>query len=156
MAQFERGLIDRAQLHALMAQHAQVLIEEMIYEREFPEESLWEQWRSRQHAKRWSAKHGEPRLRELLHALSEVEDFAPADLLWNAAHRHVPLYCFFRTKRAPIFRIQSLSTAAAKAEMVVEFSEGTSTTVVREKILLERDRRWIWQVISRQSYMPMG
>jgi hypothetical protein len=39
---------------------------------------------------------------------------------------------------------------------VVEYSEGKSTTVVRETFQLARDRRWQWQVISREAYMPMG
>jgi hypothetical protein len=156
IAQFECGLIDRSQLHAAMAQHAQVLIEEMLHEREFPEESRWEQWRNRLAANRLSAQHGEIRIRELLHALSDLDDFAPADLLWNVAHRHVPLHCFFRTKRAPIFRIKSMTSAAAQAQLVVEYSEGKSTTVVRETFQLARDRRWQWQVISREAYMPMG
>jgi hypothetical protein len=156
MEQFENGLIERTELHAMMAVHARALIDEMEVEHEFPLESRLEQWRNRHHAARLSARHGERRVREVFHALSELEDFFPAALLWNAAHLHVPLHCFIRSKRAPVFRVKKMNTSAASVTVWVEYSEVEGGEVIKEKIHLLRNRKWILEVVSRSSQDSIG
>lgn len=156
MEQFENGLIERAELHAMMAVHARALIDEMEVEHEFPLESRLEQWRNRHHAARLSARHGERRVREVFHALSELEDFFPAALLWNAAHLHVPLHCFIRSKRAPVFRVKKMNTSAASVTIWVEYSEREGGDMIKEKIHLLRNRKWILEVVSRSSQDSIG
>ena len=150
MEQFENGLIERAELHAMMAVHARGLIEEMEIEREFPLESRLEQWRNRHHAARLSARHGERRVREVFHALSTMEDFFPTNLLWNAAHFHVPLHCFIRSKRAPIFRVKKMNSNAASVTVWVEYNESDGGEIIHEKIHLLRNRKWILEVVKRE------
>jgi len=148
--QFENGLIDRHQLHAQMAVHARALIDEMELEWEFPLETRLEQWRNRHHASRLAAKHGERRVREVFHTLSELENFPPAALLWNASHHHVPLHCFLRTKRAPVFRVKKMNSTAVSATLWVEYNEGEGCELVQEKFHLVRNRRWLLEVVKRE------
>jgi hypothetical protein len=148
---FENGLIDRDELHAMMAIHARALISEMEVEWEFPLETRLEQWRNRHHASRLTVKHGERRIREVFHALAELENFAPAALLWNASHAHVPLHCFIRTKRAPLFRVKKMNTTAVSATIWVEYNEGEGRELVTEKFHLVRNRKWVLEVVKRES-----
>lgn len=150
MQQFESGKIDRTKLHAFMAIHARALIAEMEIEREFPLETKLELWRNRHHASRLSAKHGERRMREVFHALSEMDDFFPAGLLWNASHFHVPLHCFIRSKRAPIFRVKKMDSDASSATLWVEYKEEDGDEIIQEKIHLLRNRRWVLEVVKRE------
>ncbi|MFM2171295.1 MAG: hypothetical protein RI957_1524 [Verrucomicrobiota bacterium] len=150
MEQFESGLIDRDELHAMMAIHARTLIAEIQLEWEFPLETRLEQWRNRHHASRLASRHGERRVREVFHALAELENFPPAALLWNASHTHVPLHCFIRTKRAPLFRVKKMNTTAVSATIWVEYNEGGASELVREKIHLIRNRRWVLEVVKRE------
>jgi hypothetical protein len=151
MQQFEHGVIDRVELHEKMALHARALIEEMEIEHQHPLESLWEQLRNRHHAVRLSAKHGERRVREVLHALGELDDFIPAALLWNAAHFHVPLHCFIRCKRAPIFRVKKMTSTAMSVTVWIEYNEQEGEEIFREKIHLMRTRKWQLEVASREK-----
>ena len=148
--QFENGLIDRAELHAMMALHARALIAEMEYEYEFPLETRMDQWRNRYHVTRLASKHGERRLREVFHALSELDDFPPAALLWNASHFHVPLHCFVRCHRAPVFRVKKMESTAVGAILWLEYNDDEGREIVKEKIHLERNRRWILEVVQRE------
>lgn len=149
--QFENGLIDRDELHAMMAIHAKALIAEMEIEWQFPLETRMEQWRNRHHASRLAAKHGERRVREVFQALGELENFPPAGLLWNASHTHIPLHCFLRTKRAPLFRVKKMNTSAVSATVWVEYNEDEGKQVVTEKFHLVRNRRWILELVKREA-----
>jgi hypothetical protein len=148
--QFENGLIDRAELQAMMALHARALIAEMEWEYEFPLETRIDQWRNRHHANRLAAKHGERRVREVFHALGQMDDFLPAALLWNASHFHVPIHCFIRCRRAPVFRVKKMESTAVSATLWVEYNEYEGQELIKEKIHLERNRKWILEVISRE------
>jgi len=150
MQQFENGVIDRDELHEQMARHARALIAEMEIELEQPLESLWEQWRNRHHAARLMAKHGERRVREVFQALGELDDFPPASLLWNAAHFHVPLHCFLRSKRPPIFRVKKMSSTAVSVTVWIEYNECEGEEIISEKIHLERNRKWQLLVTKRE------
>ena len=91
--EYERGRISRAQLHALMNEHAVELIAEMVEARRNPLVAWFDEQLSRQAAARLIRKHGEDVLREVLSTLGELSHFPPAQLLWNAGHPDVPLHC---------------------------------------------------------------
>jgi hypothetical protein len=149
MQRFEQGRLSREELHAAMAEHSQVLIAEMTYEVENRQESWVERWRCRHHASRLANRHGESRMRDVLLALSLLPDFPPCNLLWNAAHTHVPLYCFFRLKRPPIFMIRMMRCINTFVEVEVEYSNDHEERI-REKMTLERGRSWDFQISTRK------
>lgn len=149
MEQFEQGMLTREELHAAMAHHGRDLIQEMEYEHQNREESFIERWRCKRHAARLANRHGEAIVREVLSTLATLQDFPPANLLWNAAHSHVPLFCFFRLKRAPLFLIRTMRWRNARMELEVEYSTKDHQRKV-EQFLLERGRRWDFQITSRK------
>lgn len=102
---FEEGRITRAQLHAGLEWHARGLVEEIIEAHENPIAAWWDNVLAKRAADRWANRHGVWRIRHILAALSKVPDFGPANLLWNALHPDVPLHCFFRLRKDPLFRI---------------------------------------------------
>lgn len=154
--QFERGLLTREELHEKMAIHARALIEEMEEEHANPLGSLVERWRNRHHASRLIAKHGERRVREVFHALSELEDFFPAGLLWNASHFHVPLHCFIRMQRAPLFRVKKMSSTPSSVTLEIEYSQHSNDLRHRETFHLVRNRRWLLEVVKRSNQDSIG
>lgn len=145
---YERGELSKEQLHAAMAMHAGELIDEMIEARKNPVAAYIEQLRNRTVAARLARRHGSTLLREILTALGVLTDFPPAQLLWNAPHREVPLHCFFRSKHEPLFRIVKLKAQPTKVRVVVEYGETSS--LVRETILLVRDRFQRLELSSRE------
>ena len=70
--------------------------------------------------------------------LSDVSGFPPARLLWNAAHRHVPLHCFIRAKKKPIFRVRSLELKKNSAKIDIEYQFDNASRMTRERFLLKR------------------
>ena len=149
MRQFEKGLISREELHEKMSRHAQVLIDEMESQHANPVESLIEQWRNRMQASRLAAKHGERCVREVFHALSELDDFPPALLLWNAAHPHVPLFCFIRMRSHPLFRVVAMQSSPASVTIEVEYTRHKNDLRTRAKFQFTRNRKWMLCITSR-------
>lgn len=131
-----------------MSMHAHELIDEMIEAHQNPVAAYIEQLRNRTVAARHARRHGSTALREILTALGRIPEFPPAQILWNAPHREVPLHCFFRTKHEPIFRIVKLKILATKARVVVEYGETRS--LVRETILLTRNRFQQFELNTRE------
>lgn len=141
-ASFERGEIERAELHALMALHARELIEEMEEDQMNPAAAWIEGLLARRASKRLTRLHGGRVLREVLIALSNVPDFPPAGYLWNAVHPDVPLYCFFRMRREPVFRILSVEAKAGGFRVLVEHGAAAKGKGARCGFLLKRDEKW--------------
>jgi hypothetical protein len=119
-ARFERGEIERPEMQAMMALHARELIHEMEEDYQNPAAALLETFRARRLAGRLIRRHGGRLLREVLVALAEVRDFPPARYLWNAHHPDLPLHCFLRIKREPVFRVLSLELTRDGLEVAVE------------------------------------
>lgn len=140
--QFERGEIEREELHAMMELHARALIAEMEEDRLNPFNALMEKLLTRQTVARLTRRHGHRLLREILAALAELPDFPPAIHLWNASHPDVPLHCFIRIRKEPRFRILKLTTADTRITVEVEFTTPPATQKTKQTITLNRDSRW--------------
>lgn len=141
-ASFERGEIERDELHALMALHARELIQEMEEDYQNPAAAWIEGLLARRMANRLVKLHGGRLLREILVALAEVPDFPPARYLWNAAHPDVALYCFFRIRREPVFRILSVEAKSGEFLVRVEHGEAAKGKGMRRSFLLKRNGLW--------------
>lgn len=76
------------------------------------------------------------RIREVLISLSEATGFPLAKYLWNAAHPDIPLYCFFRIRREPVFRILSIDETGDSVGLHVEIYRLRN----RQRIVLTRDK----------------
>jgi len=138
---FEAGLLTREQLHAALAFHARNLIEEVVEARENPIAAWWEGVLARKTAGRLAARHGERRLRAIFAALAEVPDFQPAQWLWNAHHPDVPLFCFLRLRREPVFRLIRIANEAGAVTVTVEYGDSDPRRVSRETLTLAHRRQ---------------
>lgn len=141
-AMFERGEIERDELHALMATHARDLIVEMEEDRLNPAAAWIENLLARQAMGRLARKHGARLLREILVALSDMPDFPPVRHLWNANHPDVPLHCFLRMRREPVFRILQLNRRDEVIELKVEHGDPKRGAGTKATFILRRDARW--------------
>jgi hypothetical protein len=138
----ERGEIERGEFQAMMAVHARVLISEIEEDYQNPAAAWIENLRARQAAGRLVRRHGSRLLRELLVALSDVPDFPPAGYLWNAGHPDIPLHCFLRIRRVPVFRILHLDHRSDSIELLVEHGEAGRGRGTRRMFVLKRDDHW--------------
>jgi hypothetical protein len=137
---FEDGELTREQLQAAMAWHGRRILDDIARARMEPAGSFLEQALSRRAAAKLAAAHGEAELREVFVALSELPDFPPAHLLWNAAHRDVPLYCFLRMRTEPVFRVVRFRVDRMMTVVEVEHGSSRKKLVTREEIRLRRNR----------------
>ncbi len=133
--------MSREEFREAMKANALEIIEEMEEDHLNPVAAFMEQMLCRRAASKLLKKHEESLIREVLQALSEVDDFPPARRLWNAAHPHIPLHAFFRSKREPVFRVITLEAMPQVVTITVEYSTAMHTQVIREEIRLRRDRR---------------
>jgi hypothetical protein len=136
--EFESGRMSRAEFQGAMAEHARELIAEMEEQRQNPVEAFVDFIRNRRLAKKLAKRHGEAAVREIFMALAEAPEFPPASLLWNANHRHVPLYCFIRDRKAPEFRVLDLQVEQNAAGILVEYGQRFRRGIVREAFKLRR------------------
>jgi hypothetical protein len=139
---FERGEIEREEMHALMALHARELIQEMEEDYQNPAAAWVERLLAKRATSRLVRRHSARLLREVLAALAEVPDFPPVRNLWNAAHPDVPLHCFLRIRREPVFRILSLESKAGEIRVLIEHGEAARGKGTRREFLLKRDDSW--------------
>jgi hypothetical protein len=141
-ARFERGEIERDELHAMMAAHARELITEMEQDYQDPAAAWIEALLARTAAALLVRKHGSRLIREILTALSEVPDFPDASHLWNADHPEVPIHCFLRIRREPVFRIVTLRKSGDEIELLIEHGKAGRGQAARRLFVLKRDDRW--------------
>ena len=141
-ALFERGEIDRDELQAMMAVHARELITEMEEDYQNPAAAWLETLLARRVAGRLARRHSGRLVREILVALAEVPDFPPARYLWNAAHPDVPLHCFLRMRREPVFRILKIARQSDVIELWVEHGDAGRGRATHRMFRLKRDDRW--------------
>lgn len=138
-AKYERGEIGFAEVNEMMAQHAKGLIEEMEEDYRNPAAALLEYLLTKRASGKLARKHGARLVREAFHAMSEVEGFPPANLLWNALHLDVPLHCFFRIRREPVFRVISMEQSGSWWIVVTEYGSRVKGRAERRKFLLQRN-----------------
>ncbi len=139
-ALYEGGRITREQLHAAMFIHQRRLLIEIAEARQNPVLAYLDEKLSRFAAARLERRHGERLIRQVLHALSELEGFPPSELLWNASHLDVPLHCFFRLRREPVFRIIRIEMQPLTVNVVLERGAASKKDTTREEYVLHRDR----------------
>lgn len=147
-ARFERGEIERDELQRQMALLAQEIIREMEEDYRNPAAAWWEGMLARRAMHRLQRIHGARLIREVLLALSTA-DFPAARFLWNADHPDVPLRCFLRMKKPPVFKLLSIRDAEGRCIVTFETSEETSGRVTKHTHILVRDARWILRLDGR-------
>jgi|JI6StandDraft_1071083.scaffolds.fasta_scaffold05979_2 hypothetical protein len=149
----DSGRISREEFRERMKECAEEIITEMEEDHLNPVAALLEQMISRRAASKLLRHHEEPLIREVLQALSEVDDFSPARWLWNAAHPHIPLHAFFRSKREPVFRVVTLEAMPQLVTVTVEYGTAGTDGVVREQLRMRRDRRGRLG-LERRQFVP--
>lgn len=147
-ASFERGEIERDEVHALMALHARELIHEMEEDHQNPAAALIETLLARRSAGRLARNHSSRLVREVLMALADASDFPPAKHLWNAAHPDVPLHCFLRMRREPVFRMVAIRPQGEKTLVEVEHGSSGRGKATRRTFVLKRDDGWRLRVLK--------
>lgn len=144
---FERGELEREEFQALMALHQRELIGEIEAERQHPAAALVERLLALRAARRLERRHGARLVREVFAALAEVEGFPAARWLWNALHPDVPLYCFLRMRREPVFRVLGLESAGDRVVVRVECGVPGEEKPVTREFELRRDAAWRLRVV---------
>ena len=135
---FERGEIDRDEFQSMMAVHQRELIDEIEEEHQNPLAAWVEARLAKSSVKKLLRKHTQFQIREVLVALSEAPGFPLAKYLWNAAHPDVPLHCFFRIRKEPVFQILSMKAIGDTVEVHLEIHRNKN----RQRITLVRDHLW--------------
>ncbi|MCW1883209.1 hypothetical protein OKA04_00610 [Luteolibacter flavescens] len=148
---FEAGLMTREQLHVAMSFHARTLIEEVVEASENPLAAWWEGLLAKKTAARLVSRHGERRVRAIFAALADVPDFLPAHWLWNANHPDVPVHCFLRLRKEPIFRIVSILNQGGILTVRVEYGANDKHETTREEFVLGQKLRGGFEVTSRRA-----
>lgn len=146
----DSGRITPEEFRQSMAVHAREIIQEMEQAHTNPLVAKFNDLMNRREAWKWSRKHGEPLIREVLCALMDEERFPPARWLWNAAHPHIPLHCFFRTRGTPLLRFVEMNVQPQAVTLVVEHGGSETLPPVREQFMLRRNRRTQLFVERRQ------
>lgn len=147
---YDGGSLSREQLREALQTHARELIDEMEDVHANPRGSWLETMINRHRAARLAGQHGEPKVREIMLALSEVPNFRPARYLWNADHPDVPLHCFLRSRREPLFQITRINSAPFTITVTVEHGSPKKGQATRELFTLERDRLGVLMVTQRE------
>ena len=146
---YDNGALSREQLREALNTHALELIDEMEDVHANPSASWLETMVNKHHAARLIRMHSEPIVREIMLALSELPGFAPGRWLWNADHADVPLHCFLRTRRGPLFRVMKITSAPFVLTALIEHSDSRKDHLQREHFTLERDRFGVLNVTGR-------
>ena len=149
-AWYESGQITREQWREGMRQQFLLAFREIEEDRSDPKIALMERWRCKSAARQLLKKHTEAEVREVFMSLAEIDDFPPANYLWNADQLDTPLYCFLRERREPVLRFVNLDINRLTAKVVTEYGGVKVTERLKESITLRRDWRGIMVVESRE------
>lgn len=136
----DSGRITREEFREAMAVHSRELIQEMEQAHTNPLVAKFNELMNRREAWRWARKNGEQLIREILCALMDEERFTPARWLWNAAHPHIPLHCFFRVRGTPVMRFTEMTVQPQSVTLTIEHGGTETLQPVREQFFLRRDR----------------
>lgn len=125
----------------MMAVNARELIQEMEEDYQNPAAAMIEGLLARRAMGKLVRRHGARLVREVLVALSGVEDFAAARYLWNAGHPDVPLHCFLRMRREPVFRLLAVEVKPGGFSVLTEQGGAGKGAAQRRTFFLRRDGR---------------
>lgn len=123
-----------------MAIHQRRLLVEIAEVRQNPVLAYLDEKLGKFAAGRLERRYGERLIRMVLRALADIENFPPADLLWNAGHSDVPLHCFFRVRREPVFRLLRITMNPHGVTVIIEHGRASKRRTTRQEIHLRRDR----------------
>ena len=137
----DSGSITREEFRTAMAVHTNEIIQEMEQAHSNPLVAKFNELMNRREAWKWSRRHGELLLREILCALMDEERFTPARWLWNAAHPHIPLHCFFRTRGTPLLRFLEMTVQPQNVTVLIEHGGSETLPPTREQFFLRRNRQ---------------
>lgn len=82
--------------------------------------------------------------------MAEVPDFLPAQWLWNAHHPDVPLFCFLRLRREPVFRVIRIASEAGQVVVTLEYGAAEARFTTREVFTLTHQRHGGLAVTDRR------
>lgn len=85
-------------------------------------------------------------------SLSLLDDFPPANYLWNADHLETPIHTMLREKRAPVLKFNDMEIHRLSAKLTIEYGGLKSKNRTRERISLRRDWRGV-MVIEDREYL---
>lgn len=142
LASYERGEMEREEMHAMMALHARELIAEMEQDYQNPAAALIESLLARRAAGKLVRRHSARLIREILEALADLPDFPPARSLWNASHPDIPLHCFLRIRREPVFRLLDVDSKGGELRVLIEHGAAGKAKGTRRTAFLKRDSSW--------------
>jgi hypothetical protein len=148
---WEDGQLTRQEYQEAMAIHAKLIIAEMVEARDNPVVAYLEHLLNQHAAAKLRKRYGEAILREAMLALAEVPDFSPAIYLWNAGHWHVPLHCFIRSRKEPVFRIKDLRVVGPKVILRIEHGSNEARQVTKEEFTLRRNMIGELVAVSRRE-----
>ena len=148
---WEDGQLTRQEYQEAMAIHAKLIIAEMVEARDNPVFAYLEHLLNQHAAAKLRKRYGEAILREAMLALAEVPDFSPAIYLWNAGHWHVPLHCFIRSRKEPVFRIKDLRVVGPKVILRIEHGSNEARQVTKEEFTLRRNMIGELVAVSRRE-----
>ena len=137
----DSGRITREEFRTAMKVHAGEIIQEMEQAHANPLVAKFNELMNRREAWKWTRRHGELLLREILCALMDEERFPPARWLWNASHPHIPLYCFFRTRGTPLLRFLEMKVNPQNVTVLIEHGGSETLPPTREQFHLRRNRQ---------------
>ena len=146
----DNGHITREEFRTAMAIHAGEIIQEMEQAHSNPLVAKFNELMNRREAWKWSRRHGELLMREILCALMDEERFPPARWLWNASHAHIPLHCFFRTRGTPLLRFLEMTVHPQNITVLVEHGGTETLAPAKERFFLRRNRQRILLVERRE------
>jgi|GEM_PF-1063198 len=146
---FEAGVLSRQQFQAAMSLHASDLLDEVAEARKNPVAAYFEMILCRRAARRLASRHSEAELRRALAALSHIPGYPYASLVWNACHWDVPLACFLRIRKEPVFRILSFGRENGYRKLVIEHGDARRGRGTRATFLLEAVGQGNFQVVAQ-------
>lgn len=136
---YEEGKITREQWIAAMHLHLEDLLDEIEYDDRHPAIAKMDTMMSKRAAKKLLKDTTETQLREVFLALAELDDFPPSNILWNADQWDIPLHCFVRQRREPVFKIHDLRITRETARLRIEHGSADKDQSTHETISLRRD-----------------
>lgn len=134
----ERGLITKeAFRQGMMVLQLQLLVEANEVRRN-PVAAYLDQRLAKRAIAKLLRSASESELREVLYALGDLVDFAPAQLLWNADQMDIPLHIFIRPRLEPVFRITYLNVRQMQIDISIEHGSARKSETIREDLRFER------------------